>query len=129
MYYATAETVASSYAPYAPHGHLDEYLCGVSIAIGLAFEAAYARDQMKLDEVSREAMVVYLEKELEPERPQPTTPTRIPEGELDVLTVAQDRFHPVRRGFDTARQDRAGELVLDELLRVRVRPARVVDGE
>ena len=134
MYYATAEVVAASYVFNTTPRRLDEYLCGVSMAIGLAFEMAYARDQEKLNAVSRKAMVVYLEKEPEPERPPPTTPTRVPEGELDVLAVAQDRFHPVRRGFDLAKQDRAGELVLDELPRVRIRPAplpgvRVVDGE
>lgn len=82
--YATAEAVVVSYANLAPRGRLDEYLCGVSMAIGLAFEAAFARDQAKLDAVSRKAMVVYIETEPEPERPQPTTPTRIPEGELDI---------------------------------------------
>jgi|SRR5271166_172340 len=134
MYYATAEVVAASYAVFAPRGRLDEYLCGVSMAIGFAFETAFARDQAKLDAVSRKAMVVYIEKEPEPERPPPTTPTRVPEGELDVLAIAQDQRHPVRRGFDLAKQDRAGELVLDELPRVRIKPValpgvRVVDRD
>lgn len=122
MYYATAETVAAGYMSSAPYGRLDEYLCGVSLAVGLAFEAAFTREQTKLDAMSRKAMVVYIETEPEPERPQPTTPTRIPEGELDILSIAQDRYHPVRRGFDAAKQDRAGELVLGELPRIRRRP-------
>jgi hypothetical protein len=119
MFYATAEIVAVNYADVALCGRLDEYLCGVSIAIGLAFEMAFARDQAKLDVASQKAMVVYLKKEPEPMRPPPTTLARVPEDELDILAVAQNRWHPVRRGFDAAKQNRAGELVLGELPRIR----------
>ena len=134
LLYATAEVVVAAYADFAPQGRLDEYLCGVSMAVGLAFETAYAREQAALDKKSRTALTVYIEKEPEPERPLPSTPTRIPEGELDILSIAQDRWHPLRRGFDAAKQDRAGELVLDELPRVRRRPktlpgVRVVESD
>ena len=119
MLYATAESVATSYMPSAPAGRLDEYLCGVSMAIGLAFEAAYARDQMRLDQQSRKALVVYIDSSQEPGRSLPTTLMGVPEGELDVLAVAADQDHPVREGFDLAKRDEAGGLVLGELPRTR----------
>lgn len=112
--YATAEAVTVSYARYGPKDRIDEYLCGVVLAIGLVFENTHDLDQKALESASAKAMVVYLERESESERLRPMVPVKPQEGELDLAVTAKDRFHPVRRGFDRAKRNRAGEQVLGE---------------
>jgi hypothetical protein len=119
--YATAEAVTVSFARFAPKGRLDEYLCGVVLAIGFAFELEHERERVERQQFDDEffgpsdAMVLYQEPLQEgpmSEDESHKVPVKPQHGELNIMAVAQDPFHPVRMGFDMAKKLQAGEQVL-----------------